>query len=335
MHSDYPILIVGLGIAGVLLSFELFQKGVPFMVVHEEQAFTASEVSGAVLNPYSGKSEAGIKRRMMMYDIAREKYGQLSQLLGASLLHDMPILHFDACHDADVADGAAYANYFQYIANARMIEATALVDNQLLLRLWKQFIADKGCLHLTRFDYNALEVTSDAVFYADARYSAVIFCHGVAGMSDRYFSGLPFTTNRGDILKLRIPELPQTCMYQYEKLRLLPKGEGMFWCGSNYLWSYDNMKPNQQWREDTLQVLNQWLQVPYELLEHICAKRPTTAGQIPCIGWHPQHPRIGICNGLGTKGFSAGPMWIAQFVEQAVIGQGTSNFQPFLEKWLS
>jgi glycine/D-amino acid oxidase-like deaminating enzyme len=110
---------------------------------------------------------------------------------------------------------------------------------------------------------------------------------------------------------LDIPGLPEDAIY-HRKLRLVPKGDHQFWCGSNYQWDFENILPDENWRKESEAELKSWLKIPSEIKNHIVAQRPTTAGQIPIVGIHPEYTALAIFNGLGTRGFSSGPYWAAE-----------------------
>lgn len=335
MQHHFPILIVGQGIAGTLLSFELWQKGIPFTVIDRMDKSCASIVSGAVLNPYSGKTLKGLSRRNLMYDIAKEKYEHIGQIINQQIVKPSPLLLFENKREnTNYVDSDTILKHFKRPNVVEYFEAVALVDNVKLIEAWQQWLSSHNLLLESNFDEKKMVLKADGVEYEDVFYSKIIFCNGVDAMQSDYFKALRFTTNRGDVLLLKIPDLPEQFVYQKDKVRLLPKGDGIFWCGSNYGWTYDSMLPNEVWKNETMAQLQDWLQCPFELLAHICAKRPTTAGQIPFVGWHPRLQHIGICNGLGTKGFSAGPMWIADFVEQSIVQNKASLYQNVLNKWL-
>lgn len=335
MQSADPILIIGQGIAGTLLSFELFNAGIPFHVIDQVDPTCASWASGAVLNPYSGRTIKGVSRRSHMYEVARSKYQQMETLIGSKILHPTPLLVFDAVEtDTRPAIPETLLIPFRQKDNLQLFEEVALVDNTLLLKEWRNFLEQNQFITNGRFDFDQLSYQDTPVRYQDKLYSKIIFCTGVAAHSSPLFSRLRFTQNRGDVLLIRSAQLDRNYIYQKDKLRLLPRSEHTFWCGSNYLWAYDDMVPNQEWAAQTITQLKHWLQTDFEVQDHFCAKRPTTAGQIPFIGWHPLFPNIGICNGLGTKGFSAGPLWIENFVQESILNKLPAMFQPVLDKWV-
>lgn len=334
MHSTDPILIIGQGIAGTLLSFELFNAGIPFHVIDQVDHRVASWASGAVLNPYSGRTIKGISRRNQMYQVARSKYEQLEALIGKKIIRNTSLLLYT---EEDAVDNSAIPehilNAFREQKQFEEYESVALVDNALLLKEWRKFLEQRQCITNELFDLAQLSYLDGPFKYQNKQYSKIIFCTGVAAQDSPLFSQLRFTQNRGDVLLIRSAQLDRNYIYQKDKLRLLPRADDTFWCGSNYLWAYDDMIPNQEWALQTITQLKRWLRHDFEVTEHFCAKRPTTAGQIPFIGWHPLFPDIGICNGLGTKGFSAGPLWIENLVQESVLNKRPAMFQYVLDKW--
>jgi glycine/D-amino acid oxidase-like deaminating enzyme len=55
--------------------------------------------------------------------------------------------------------------------------------------------------------------------------------------------------------------------------------------------------------------------VPYKIVEHKAAVRPTVKERRPFIGLHPQNNCIGIFNGLGTKGVLLAPFFSSHFAD--------------------
>lgn len=333
MHIHHPILIVGQGIAGTLLSFMLYRKGVPFMVMDVPDAHPTSYTSGAVLNPYSGKTKPGVQRRTEMYDIAIDTYKAMETLLGVPVLSDGSLVFFDSDREYQSEHQERFTKWFQQYETVHVCEPVAMVHNEVLLSQWRSWLRSKDLLQEEVFDEGSLVPVAEGVEYKGTSFHAVVYCNGVQARDSRYFGALRFTRNRGEVLYLSIEGLPEQVIFNKGKTRLIPKGDNVYWCGSNYNWNFEDLVPDEQWKAETLALLQSWLKVPFEVADHICAERPTTVGQIPFVGWHPLYKRIGICNGLGTKGFSAGPQWIADFVEQMLLPGGATRYQSVLDQY--
>lgn len=326
IRLDY--LIVGQGIAGTLLSYELLQAGKSVMVLDPGKSNRSSLVAGAVINPMAGKHWTPSPDAQRFIPTAINTYRALETLLDINIVRkkDLIVFHESAEHAATFADkqrqfpekisegisdagvDAAFHNSF----GAGRIEGLWLADASALLQAWQKLLEQKGCYLQEAFDFALLEVKDNGVTYKTVEATTIVFCEGAAAVENPFFHTLPFTRNRGEALLLKIPGLSAEHIY-HRGLRLVPKGDDLFWCGSNYSWNFDHLLPDETWRAATIGELNSWLKIPFTVIDHIVAQRPTTAGQFPLIGLHPKYKTVAIFNGLGTRGFSAGPYWAKAF----------------------
>jgi glycine/D-amino acid oxidase-like deaminating enzyme len=99
-------------------------------------------------------------------------------------------------------------------------------------------------------------------------------------------------------------------------MSLVPYRENIFWLGSSYEWSFENDRPSDTFRRQAEDWLRHFVKQPYNVIEHFAAIRPATLERRPFVGFHPAFPRVGILNGLGTKGCSLAPFFAKQMVEK-------------------
>jgi glycine/D-amino acid oxidase-like deaminating enzyme len=103
----------------------------------------------------------------------------------------------------------------------------------------------------------------------------------------------------------------------YKKgITLVPWEKEIFWAGSSYEWSFQDDSPTKAFHDRCNSVLKEWLNVPFEIVDHQAAIRPATLERRPFAGFHPIHPPIGILNGMGTKGCSLAPFFAHALTEQ-------------------
>jgi glycine/D-amino acid oxidase-like deaminating enzyme len=57
------------------------------------------------------------------------------------------------------------------------------------------------------------------------------------------------------------------------------------------------------------------LKMPFEVVDHLAAIRPTVRDRKPYLGSHTLHENIHIFNGLGAKGSSIGPYFASHFAD--------------------
>ncbi|HEX5026828.1 MAG TPA: FAD-dependent oxidoreductase, partial [Agriterribacter sp.] len=322
---DFEYLIIGQGIAGTLLSNALWKQGRSFLVIDNVNGTAkASVVAGAIINPVNVSRWTSAPQVGSIVNAALETYKNFEETLGCSLIEEtsMLVFHEDLSQsqlfvqqqlisqiylpppvNADIQIANRFFNDAFGLAKVQpvwKINATALLSG------WAAFLQREDLLLKEHFDIDRCRITPEAVTYKSTRFKKIIFCEGASGALNPFFKQLPFTKNRGEALLLSIPGLAPDYIYHHG-IRLVPTATGLFWCGSNYQWSYRNLSPDQNWRKKTEIKLRQWLTVPFEVMDHLVAERPTTAGQVFLAGVHPGMPSVAIFNGLGTKGFSYGP----------------------------
>jgi glycine/D-amino acid oxidase-like deaminating enzyme len=105
----------------------------------------------------------------------------------------------------------------------------------------------------------------------------------------------------------------------------VPWKDDLFWVGSNYEWTFKDSSPSKTFKEKMVQALDNFLEVPYSIVDHIAGIRPANTERRPFVGVHPSYPSIAICNGMGTKGCSLAPYFSKQLIEYIENGKAIDN----------
>lgn len=346
-------LIIGQGIAGTLLSYAFWKQGRSFLVMDEPKlAPKASVVAGAVINPVNVNRWTMVAGYQQYVSDALDIYNSMEDTLGVSLIETLPLLVFqhDEANqqlfrnqqnehpqyiqypaDTEVSLGQRFFNYHYGIGKVNPVWKINATE---LLSAWSDFLIQNGLLLRQRFDLSACKINPQSLQYQMIRSKKIIFCEGAAAAHNPLFEKLPFTKNRGDVLLLSVPGLPVEYIYHHG-IRLVPVGNGLFWCGGNYRWQFNDLVPDRQWRSQTEALLRRWLKLPFQVADHIVAERPTTAGQQFFSGIHPSMPSVAIFNGLGTKGFFCGPslaMSLSRQITESAPSPGKET--TLLQRWL-
>lgn len=331
MQTD--CLIIGSGIAGALLSYELIRNGASVVVAdHNDELPKASKVAGAVINPLNISKWNFVRDHEQYIREALLTYTAIEKLLNIHILHRHSMFAFHASETSKqlfersektigdhlqpiTEEERLYLQInFDYTHGVNKIFPVWRIDAALLLSRWRQHLSDHAMLVEDRFEHRDATVGPTGIYWKGVTAKKIIFCEGAAGMHNSFFSKIPFTRNRGEALLVDIPTLDASYIY-HQQLRLVPAHEGLFWYGSNYRWEYNDLLPDQLWRQYATAVLNKWLRLPYTIIDHIVAERPTTAGQAPVVMLHPEMPSVAMLNGLGTRGFSMGPLLAKQMAK--------------------
>ncbi len=349
MQVDY--LIVGQGISGTLISYELTLAGRSVMVLDTAEGATmTSKVAGALLNPVAGRNWALNKDQERIYAFALTYYQAMERYLDLSFVRKVPLYYFFGNREEqkmflsqmqnnvylqDAGSCAGAASIFRKSEGVGAVLNVGKLDALLLLNSWKNRLTEQGCFRKETFESDLLEVGELGIRYRDINAAKIIFCEGAKARNSAFFNMLPFTVNSGDVLFVSIPDLPADAVYHYGDFRLISRGGNIFWCGSNYRWNDTAPVPDREWAAAAGKALQEWLSVPWQMVDHIVAERPTTAGQFPFVGLHPHLPSVCIFNGFGTRGFSSAPFWARSFADYlcdktpVISGYDMDRFQRF------
>jgi glycine/D-amino acid oxidase-like deaminating enzyme len=148
----------------------------------------------------------------------------------------------------------------------------------------------------------------------------IIFCEGQYTQQNPYWNHLPFNPAKGEILTIRAENLPTDAIVS-KGIFVLPLGNHTYKIGSTYYWDDKEEQPTERGRSELTQKLEEVITVPYEVIDHKAALRPTVTDRRPLIGLHPQYPSIGIFNGLGTRGVLLAPYFARHFMQHLLDGE--------------
>ncbi|PZP48084.1 MAG: FAD-dependent oxidoreductase [Pseudopedobacter saltans] len=336
MHVDY--LIVGQGISGTFLSYYLRSAGKSVLVIDKPLSNTASRIASGVINPVTGRRIVTTWMIDELLPFAKKAYQEIGKLLGESIVDECSILEFhptlqmQEAFNTRLAESADYLSsvnneqnwepIFNYHFGIGKVSPALHLDLQTLLNGYRSFLQKENLLFEDVLEEQYLTIKDDSVQYKDIVASKIFFCDGVAGILHPYFDKLPFAFNKGEAIIAEIPDLPNQYIYK-QGLSLVPwdKEKQLFWIGSTYTWKYDDVLPTKDFSEKVKFQLDNWLKLPYKIVDHFAAERPANVERRPFVGLHPQFPNIGILNGMGTKGCSLAPFFAKEIVDLLLSGK--------------
>lgn len=328
MHVD--ILVIGQGICGTFLTWELQKAGYSFLVIDENNPGTASKVAAGIINPVTGRRIVKTWLIDEVMPFAWQQYTSLGNQLQITAIEQKDIidlfptpqmkLAFEKRYSEDTqylsigTDPYAWSNYFNYDFGYGAITPCYLVNLQVLLSAYRRLLASGNHLLEEKFDHTQLQVQPHKVQYKNITAQRIIFCDGISSFNNPWFGSLPFAPNKGEVLLVEANDMPTSHIFK-KGINWVPWRDNIFWAGSSYEWNFTSDAPTALFRERTMATLQQWIKAPIRLLEHTAAVRPATLERRPFIGFHPIQPAIGIFNGMGTKGCSLAPFFAPQLVQ--------------------
>lgn len=333
MHID--CIIVGQGLCGTLLSYELMKAGKTVLVIDDAQPYTAGKVASGLINPVTGMRVAKSWMIDELLPVAVDMYTELQQQLGISIINRLSILEFHPDikhrdtfneripqypeHLTNNLNDAEWTQLFNYHYGVGEVTSSMIIDIRTLQAKWRATLKSTGALLEEHFAEQELEATDNSVRYKDITSDKIIFCDGAAGLNNKWFSLLPFSLNKGEILLASIPGLPRNHVYKHS-LKIAPWEDDLFWVGTSFEWTFDNVNTTETFRQRTEWQLNNWLKLPYIIQDQWASVRPATVDHKPFAGFHPLHPNIGILNGMGAKGCSQAPYFARSLADNIISG---------------
>jgi len=340
-QAEGTVLVVGFGIAGALVSWFLEKHNIKYVVVDDAAAGSSSPVAAGLINPLAGRKLALAHDLGRLLPFARQTYQQMGQFLGQSFWNDREFwtLLRDEEERQSWLDRAKDPSVHPYLDKADLEQAVpqnALAEAGVarvrgggqvmfgpLLQTFSAWLAQQGRYHREPFLHDGLEAVSAADpacwSYQGNCYQAVLFCEGYRVRYNPWFAQLPWRVNRGQRVLLHIPGLMPdygkgAAVWRKQAL-LAPIGDGNYWLGSVNDWDIEDAMPTSPAGETLRAQLGNLTGLPGQWLENGAGIRPVLRDRRPAVGFHPEHPSLGLLNGLGTKGALLGPWFASALVE--------------------
>jgi len=332
MQTD--VLIIGQGLCGTLLSWQLHKEGKSFLVIDDNAENASSKVAAGIINPVTGRRYVQTWMAEELMDFVQIAYKEFGNYLDQPLLNQKSIIDFfpspqmrnafvDRISENDTflhayPDQNKFNQYFNYDFGCGEVRPAYTVNVQIMLSAWRKKLQELNSLKEEKFIAEDLAVKNDSVSYQGITAQKIIFCDGISSAQNPWFSLLPFSANKGEALIIECKDLTNEHIYKRGMMLSPLPEENIFWVGSNYQWEFEDDQPSEKFYTATTQLLNNWLEKPYTVLAHKAAVRPATVERRPFVGFHPVYPSIGILNGMGTKGTSLAPFFAHQLAQHIV-----------------
>lgn len=320
MKTDF--LIVGQGLAGSLLAWQLIQRGKRVLVVDRDEEITSSKVAAGLVTPISGqrfKLPQGLPDRLAF---ARQFYWDAEETTGVTFFHHNRIARlfrsseekksWDEQEESrerneyvaplDLPSGVANAPYGGF-----EMKRGGWLDVPCFLEATRQWLLERASYAIGSVDSQEVEAGPSNIRWKNVEAEGVVFAEGWKASANSFFDWLPMNPAAGDILTLRIPGLDLGGKILNNGKWLLPIGGELFKVGSNYRHDFESEAPSPAARVEFEDHVRTLLDRPIETVKHECAIRPIIRRSQVFAGRHPTHRNVILFNGLGSKGVLNGP----------------------------
>lgn len=324
MRADF--LIVGQGLAGTLLAWEFERAEIPFAIADAGHGASSSCVAAGIINPITGRRLVKSWRIEERLPVARATYRELEAALGVPLWREMRVRRiFSDDRERRVlaekrarGEWGAFAGRETDEGDGFWIEHAARVDLPALLGAARERWRTQG-----RLRAEAVDVTTEA-----GRHELVIDCTGVAGARSvgsaqtrgGAFAFVPWEFSKGETLVLAVDGLAPDVILNRGRW-VLPVSPGAAWVGATAEPGVTEDSPTPAAREALTASARAMLGArTFAVTGQMVGVRVTLPDRHPVAGRHPENPRLGVINGLGSKGALHAPTLARQWVKHLTAG---------------
>lgn len=327
-------LIVGQGLAGNLLALELKDRGATILIVDPGDLHSASRVAPGIINPLAGKKLHPVWRVDDHLPCAVDTYSRIGTLLEQKFFHPTPIIRVikDSTQAGLLQERAAQPEAAQFIGETLgpgqigppvhdpfgsfIARGSGWLDTAQIIASLRQHWHRDGLISPTLLSPGKVQPDGDTIRWNGKAFGCCVFCEGWQAGTNEWFSWIPWTPARGEMLDLHTQDAPfmpphlEGCILNRGQW-LLPLGNGYYRAGASYAWDDFEAPPSREKEEEILQSIHSLVDVSFSVVGHKTGVRPAISDRFPVLGRHPDHPQIALLNGFGSKGVLVGP-WLAR-----------------------
>lgn len=318
-------LVFGQGLAGSAFVQQCIQAGKSVFVVKDPTFKTASKVAAGLYNPLSGQKLHLPKKGDLLFEALVPFYKSSEEWLKTKILYPTPIYRAFSNEEQKnyFFDHANEFGHEKWHENNPILENRAsellaneyggievkeggFVDIPAYLDAVEQYLISKNAIEFESYKATSFIQIDSGYKYNNIEAKHVVFAMGVGFDSNDWFKWLPILGLKGDVFELTFESHSFDFILNRE-LFVLPFKENCYKAGSTYRRKFDDNKLDEIGKSTLEHGLNKILKVPYRILKHESAVRPTAGDHHPIIGEHPTVKNMYCLNGLGSKGVTLAP----------------------------
>jgi glycine oxidase len=328
----YDYFILGGGIAGSVLAFKLHAAGYRIKLYDFYNPSSSSRVAAGLLNPVTGRRFSLTWRASDVFAELKKTYVDMESLSGEKLLHPLKIVRL--CNSLtefnDWSSKAADARYKDFVDSGSQtaLDQTKVDDKEgaIYLKQGGYLNTNKTLSFVSAYLGASFQQVSKKINHADIDLAGdtvtidgesahnLIMADGYLSYQNPFFSYLPFTPMKGEILDLIIPDFYQDRGFIRGGF-LIPFGNSHYRAGATYDPINLDENTTDAGKENIIQRLDKYLKTDYSINKQYAGIRPAVKDRRPLLGTHPEIKNVHLFNGFGSKGSSLAPVLSDYFID--------------------
>ena len=358
MANDRRVLIIGQGLAGSTLALELSDRGWDVQVLDANHSGSSSCIAAGMWHPMNF-------RRMVLNWRSSEQIARLHAFhekwqreLGEQWFYSMPLTRLFAGYEEnndwqaaaaretyktmmqDADEPALRARDIRLPFGAGCLQAgnAGYVNLPLFMDSVRMWLQEAGRYRSGRWRPELTQPGETGVVYDGETYDYLIFCQGWQQQGHPWFGYLPVLATKGQVLTVhRDKDWPNAILNRGSFILPLNKHEARL--GATFEWRQKDLEITSAAREELLAGADKITDSgALKVVAQVAGFRPTVPDRRPMIGWHPRWSRMGVFNGLGSRGVIMAPD-LAYMIGEVLAGNAEiwpevdiQRFAKFYEK---
>lgn len=332
--ATFDYIIVGQGLAGSCLALQLIKQKKKILVVDVFTENTATQVAAGLFNPITGRNMLKTWKADELFPYLHAFYTEAEQLTGEQFFNPMPLYRpFVSVEEQNEWMGKSINEELKaylekvYITPTQphevhnpfgglMLKQCGYLHTTKFTQAVRSYIRHSGQVLEEIFDEAELMLHAEYVAYKKYRAHKIIFCQGIGALQGKLFSWLPIRSLKGETLTIKAQT--EVSVIYNRGVYVVP---GLWRVGATYQKQDTTQATTENARAELEAKLSELISFPYEITAQTWGMRPTTPDRKPILGAHPEHERVIVFNGLGTKGVSLAPYFsnvLASWLENNV-----------------
>ena len=312
-------MIVGQGIAGTTLAFELLKRNKTIQVIDEFQKSSSSRIALGIYNPLvlkwftkSWEAENQLKELSSFCEDFQKAFNvkinhkkNIYKLLDSNYAINNWIEKQSSPNRKDFM-----SEQVKYLDGIRkpfgIVLKSGWVDTRLMLDSFRSFLKKNNFINENFFLYDKLKIKKDFIEYENCVAQHIVFCEGSAVIQNPYFTNLGFKMTKGEAINFKSKDLKLNKI-THSGIIIIPTSDDTYYAGATFNWDTKSLICTEEAKDDILDKIKKIKSFTYELINQKVAIRPSVKDRRPIIGNHKKHKNIYLMNGLGSRGMLLSP----------------------------
>ena len=324
--------IVGWGLAGAIMAWQLFFKKKKFLVFDSTENYSTKTAAG-IVNPIVFKRLTKSWQADTLMPYAETFYKKIETELGKSIIDAKDIYKiFSSFEDENnwmtKQSDERFEQYLKPITsdvNIQNVEAEfgfgvvntfGNLNTTKFLEESKTFFKRKNISFVDeQFDYSKFDIETNSINKLE--FDHIVFCEGFDIINNPFFNYLPLKPTHGETLIIETDEFDFKHILNKNMFVMHLEGN-QYKVGATYNWDLKQPICTEKAKEELIEKLSQFTNFNFKVISQQAGIRPTVKDRRPLIGTHPKFDKLHVFNGLGTKGVMIAPFYSETLYESVI-----------------